>query len=139
MADDKRPQFGNRLLTDQQDVFQHNAWDNVVWNEDQQAIANKKVADNSSNVLDDQELEKYESNANGYWDKFYQTHLRDFFKDRHWLFTEFTELITETEANDGDCTSTVDDTYIGSSSKFKIFEIGCGVGNTIIPILQMNL
>lgn len=95
----------------------------MEWSEEQQQEADAKVAANSAVVLLPEQVQKYEDEAGNFWDRFYETHQREFFKDRHWLFTEFSELLADkSEAAD-----------------FKIFEIGCGVGNTIFPILQMNL
>lgn len=48
-----RPQFGNRCLTDDNQVFQHNAWDNVEWDEAQERDAKESVQLNSSKKLDE--------------------------------------------------------------------------------------
>lgn len=148
----KRPQFGNRLLSSDDDVFRHNAWDNVTWNKEQEELAQLKVHNNSTVTLSAEILLKYENEADKYWDKFYNIHNNRFFKDRHWLLTEFPELAPDTvkqnsmqptraaatnDYNDDKklCTETCS---ISSTNANKILEIGCGVGNTVFPILLYN-
>ncbi|NXA84688.1 METL2 protein, partial [Thryothorus ludovicianus] len=66
--------------------------DNVEWSEEQEDSARSKVQENSSQLLPRDKQEEYEVNAKKYWDDFYKIHENGFFKDRHWLFTEFPEL-----------------------------------------------
>jgi len=87
-----RPQFGGRVLTGKDDVFQHNAWDNVEWGEEQQEEAQQVVDKASSTLMEVEKAEEYEEKAGEFWDKFYSIHQNRFFKERNWLFTEFPDL-----------------------------------------------
>ncbi|XP_052894045.1 tRNA N(3)-methylcytidine methyltransferase Mettl2 isoform X4 [Anopheles moucheti] len=120
-----RPQFGNRFLSANDDVFQHNAWDNVEWDEEQENAALEGVKKNSSVKMSEEEVIRLETEADQNWDRFYGIHQNRFFKDRHWLFTEFPELapLFATQTN---------------PQRRTIFEIGCGVGNTVFPILNYS-
>ncbi|KAM6904792.1 serine/threonine-protein kinase tousled-like 2 [Xenentodon cancila] len=157
----KRPQFGTRFLTDPRQVFQHNAWDNVEWTDEQEEAAKKKVLENSL-PLPPEKQEEYDSQANEYWNEFYTIHENRFFKDRHWLFTEFPELAPQCSLNHEshpDVTATDDSRHDGLNRKqlrdfaasdqgncdfpgacatYRILEVGCGVGNTVFPILKTN-
>lgn len=65
-----------------------------------------------------------EKEASKYWDLFYKRNETRFFKDRHWTTREFQELL--------DNKSSVREQRI-------IFEVGCGVGNFIFPLIEESL
>ena len=143
--DSKRPVFGNRFLTDECKVFQHNAWDNVSWTEEQEEEAKAVIERQLENKLPEEEQGILLKEAATFWDKFYDKHENKFFKDRHWLFTEFPEL--RCDSNQLASTSASQDLvkletavseYPGREAGIRCLEVGCGVGNTIFPVLQLN-
>jgi methyltransferase-like protein 6 len=62
-----------------------------------------------------------EKDAKKNWDKFYMRNSTNFFKDRHWTTREFTELTGS---------------FNSRNSKRVLLEVGCGVGNFALPLLQ---
>jgi len=140
-SEDKRPQFGNRFLTDKEKVFEHNAWDNVEWDEELLSQAKEKVEKNLASFMTDERKGDLERLAADQWDKFYSIHDNRFFKDRNWLFTEFPELGKTVTVPDlpGDTTEGSSSSSMSSPQKqINILEVGCGAGNTVFPILQTN-
>jgi len=96
--DEKRPQFGGRVLNEGDDVFKHNAWDNVEWGEEQESAARTAVEEAASVRVDSDQAADFEDKADHYWDKFYGIHQNRFFKERNWLFTEFPDLAPKYKA-----------------------------------------
>ena len=69
-------------------------------------------------------LKKYEEEANIHWDGFYTRNQTNFFKDRHYLHKSFPN-----EAQ----------FFLGNKEGiYTLHEIGCGVGNNILPLLSKN-
>lgn len=75
----------------------------------------------NARMVSEYKAELLEVQAAKYWDLFYKRNEARFFKDRHWTTREFSELLQ------------------GSSNKENVlFEVGCGVGNFIYPLLEEN-
>ncbi|KAJ3330872.1 hypothetical protein HDU76_004638 [Blyttiomyces sp. JEL0837] len=113
-----------RLLVDQDKVFDHNAWDNVPWDEEQEQEALQVIEKQALQPVPDNLRDHYNTEAAGYWDKFYSLHTNQFFKDRHWLRVEFPELYEPAAFGTPD------------GGVRKAFEIGCGAGNTVFPLID---
>ncbi|KAJ9474772.1 tRNA(Thr) (cytosine(32)-N(3))-methyltransferase [Pseudozyma hubeiensis] len=115
--------FGARLLTTTSDIWSHNAWDHVVPPPSYYDLAATTLAQQAETKLSLVEAEPYHAAPASFWDTFYSSHENRFFKDRKWLHLEFPELV---EAS-----------YAGAGSKV-VLEVGCGAGNTVFPLLQIN-
>jgi len=130
----KKPGNANRCLKQASNPFDFNAWyychaiavfiainnlsflfrDNVEWSEEQSKEAEATIKKNGDITFSELQLEELEAKQATNWDSFYGVHQNKFFKDRHWLFTEFPELAPKAD----------------NADERKIFEIGSGVGNS---------
>ena len=62
----------------------------------------------------------YVNKAGSYWNDFYKRNQDHFYKDRHYIHVVFPELST-----------------ISNTTKY-LLEVGCGVGNAVLPLLDIN-
>ncbi|KAI8464188.1 MAG: hypothetical protein J3K34DRAFT_526399 [Monoraphidium minutum] len=60
---------------------------------------------------------RYENEAGAFWDHFYRRNGDKFFRDRHYLDKEWPTLL---------------------EGPLVVLEVGCGVGNTVFPLLEAN-
>ncbi|EGV61612.1 methyltransferase [Yamadazyma tenuis] len=116
--------FGQRFLENEEEVFNHNAWDHVEWGPEQIEQCQKLIEVQYENPVKDFDKKLYNSNPAKYWDIFYKHNRENFFKDRKWLQIEFPSLFKFTSED--------------YQEKTSILEIGCGAGNTFFPILEQN-
>lgn len=115
--------FGQRYLTSEDDVWNHNAWDHVEWGEEQRLEAEEKLKKQKDDPVKPFDKQLFMNNPARYWDQFYRNNQENFFKDRKWLRVEFPLLYSVLDKDSGPKT---------------ILEVGCGAGNTMFPVLQNN-
>ncbi|KAK1921735.1 S-adenosylmethionine-dependent methyltransferase [Papiliotrema laurentii] len=115
--------FGARRITEDADVWQHNAWDHVVLPDDYLEKAKEIYDFQKSHPVPEAVREQYNADPASYWNKFYAINRDAFFKDRNWLRSEFPELIACSEADAGPKT---------------VLEVGCGAGNSIFTLMKYN-
>lgn len=119
----ERPIQRSRHLEDEEQVWNHNSWDDMPWTHEQEAAACAIITaqTEASPHLDNSDAVNsiVQGPAAARWDRFYQQHDRWFFKDRRWLTAEFPELFDSARGG-------------------RILEIGCGAGNTIFPLARFR-
>eukprot|EP00040_Diaphanoeca_grandis_P022598 m.121868 g.121868 ORF g.121868 m.121868 type:complete len:427 (-) comp28884_c0_seq1:76-1356(-) len=144
-----RPQFGDRELKDTTRVFEHNAWDNVEMGPEHIARAQEMIAVQMESPVSSEDKDTYLATPNNFWDEFYTKHENKFFKDRKWLFTEFSELLpahqreSEERADHNVPVGKIEERFRGRWEKSngasrRVLEVGCAVGNTVFPLLASN-
>ncbi|KAJ3021790.1 hypothetical protein HKX48_007761 [Thoreauomyces humboldtii] len=115
-------EFGSRALTSEADVYDFNAWDKVEWGSEQEAAALERIAKQAEAKVSDDLRIKVDEEAPQMWDAFYTKNTNRFFKDRNWLRIEFPEIFENLPKE--------------SETQFNIWEIGCGAGNTVFPLMN---
>ncbi|VDD94424.1 unnamed protein product [Enterobius vermicularis] len=126
---EKRKQFGTRYLINESETFDYNAWDNVEWSEEQLQEAMSKIAEQKKFMVDVEKAGTLVDNPRIQWENFYGKHGGKFFMNRNWILTEFPELNTQNSL-------IVNNGIQVSEHSLQILEVGCGVGNTVFPLLN---
>jgi len=94
---------------------------------------------------------RYKAGAQAYWDHFYAERTVNFFKDRHYLREEFAELMPPEILEDPrrwvgplaakdeqEPPSTPEALCTAMAGKKVVLEVGCAVGNGILPLLRAS-
>ncbi|CAL3963173.1 hypothetical protein PZA11_000868 [Diplocarpon coronariae] len=116
-------QFGSRLLSAEDNVFEFNAWDHVETDETYKQYAEIQYAKQRESPVSDFDKSRFNSEPAKWWNNFYKNNTANFFKDRKWLQQEFPILSEITKADAG---------------PICLLEVGAGAGNTAFPILAHN-
>jgi tRNAThr (cytosine32-N3)-methyltransferase len=116
-------QFGHRYLAPTDDVFEYNAWDHVVPDAEHEEYCQEQYEKQRSAPVSDFDKSRFNTNPEKWWDLFYKQKTSTFFKDRKWLFQEFSVLKEVTTKDAG---------------PKVVLEVGAGAGNTAFPVLRAN-
>ena len=124
--------ISNEETAPSQDVLGHHA--RTLTEEEREGLKR------DSTCISDYKRGKLEQEARKHWDLFYKRNSTHFFKDRHWITREFPELLGPLIelAVDPGTQPGQDVNGGGNPHKVVILEAGCGVGNTVFPLLEEN-
>ena len=116
------PRQRERHLPDaagQQTVLEHNTWDDVEWEESDRLAAERLIA--AQTPAPAAVATECTAKATECWDVHYAANPRNY-KDRRYLHNEFPQLL---EPRHG-------------GGELLVLEIGCGAGNSLLPLLHTN-
>lgn len=115
------PEYKGKDILEDPDLL----WlDDADWDEDRVKAAEMRISDQGDNAPHFWR-EKYVREANKYWHIFYKRNTDHFYKDRHYLHVIFPELLNQPDASSLD-------------GRVRLLEVGCGVGNAILPLPALN-
>ena len=113
--------FGSRTLEEGDNIFEFNAWDNVVVDDAYKAFSEEQFSRQRADPVSDFDRKRFNDNPEKWWNTFYKNNKTNFFKNRKWLAQEFPIL-----------------SDLGSphAPPATVLEVGAGAGNSAFPILQ---
>jgi SAM-dependent methyltransferase len=104
--------------------FSEHSWEDVPWDVAREELA-KEVLKTDTTVLPPQLQKKFKAETAAQWERFYRHNKNNFFKNRHYLDYEFPEL------REGSI-------RLNSGQQPTVLEMGCGVGNSLFPLMANN-
>lgn len=115
--------FGSRYLQENDDVYEFNAWDHVIPDQEYYSYAESQYANQRASPVTDFDKQRFNCEPAKWWNKFYSNNSANFFKNRKWLQQEFPILSKLTSAD---------------ARPVSFLEVGAGAGNTAFPVLKAN-
>ena len=88
--------------------------------------AEEIIANEGQPKLTEMGIKRLEIDARRNWDIFYKQNTTNFYKDRHYLAREFTELSHKLEESKKS----------ESTEPVVLLDLGCGVGNAFWPLVE---
>lgn len=109
------------------DILQnpHLVWTEDEWNEEREAEALKRLAAQGTPTISEFWKNKYETKGGKYWHDFYKRNTDKFYKDRHYMHIEFPVIMQQPHPD-------------SPNESVRLLEVGCGVGNAALPLLELN-
>lgn len=111
-------------------------WTEDKWDSDKEVQALKRINEQGENVSNYWKSH-YECLAGRYWHDFYKRNQDHFYKDRHYLHIVFPELASYHASLFANASPSSSE-QIQDKNRSYLLEVGCGVGNAAIPLLDIN-